>query len=148
MKSFYLQYLVYLSVFFYVSQSTGTISTSIPLQSCYRIGPNSPNGLIYYKGEYHLFYQHYPNAPVWEPYALGACCKSNVDSLATFADSIVSDSLGYIFSGSAVVDKTNSSGFKGHGEETPLLAMYTYHNMEEKVRSIRFPDSRHRIQSG
>lgn len=26
---------------------------------------NDPNGFIYYKGKYHLFYQHFPYAPVW-----------------------------------------------------------------------------------
>ena len=26
---------------------------------------NDPNGFIYYKGKYHLFYQHFPYAPIW-----------------------------------------------------------------------------------
>ena len=26
---------------------------------------NDPNGFIYYQGRYHLFYQHFPYAPVW-----------------------------------------------------------------------------------
>ena len=26
---------------------------------------NDPNGFIYYRGKYHLFYQHFPYAPVW-----------------------------------------------------------------------------------
>lgn len=26
---------------------------------------NDPNGFIYYKGKYHVFYQHFPYAPVW-----------------------------------------------------------------------------------
>lgn len=91
---------------------------------------NDPNGLIYYKGEYHLFYQHYPNAPVWGPMHWGHAVSNDLIHWQHLPIALYPDSLGYIFSGSAVVDKTNSSGFKGHGEETPLLAMYTYHNME------------------
>lgn len=26
---------------------------------------NDPNGFIYYKGKYHLFYQYFPYAPIW-----------------------------------------------------------------------------------
>ena len=26
---------------------------------------NDPNGFIYYKGNYHLFYQYFPYAPEW-----------------------------------------------------------------------------------
>lgn len=39
------------------------------------------------------------------------------------------DSLGYIFSGSAVVDLKNTSGF-GSAENPPMVAMFTYHNAE------------------
>lgn len=36
---------------------------------------NDPNGMVFHKGVYHLFYQYYPEDIVWGPYALGACHK-------------------------------------------------------------------------
>ena len=32
---------------------------------------NDPNGFIYYKGKYHLFFQHFPHAPEWGTMQLG-----------------------------------------------------------------------------
>jgi fructan beta-fructosidase len=47
------------------------------------------------------------------------------------------DSLGYIFSGSAVMDLNNTSGF-GSAEEPPMLAIFTYHNpvLEKKGSKV------------
>jgi fructan beta-fructosidase len=48
------------------------------------------------------------------------------------------DSLGYIFSGSAVVDWKNTSGF-GKNNKPPLVAMFTYHNpVGERAGTIDF----------
>ncbi len=47
---------------------------------------NDPNGMVYYEGEYHLFYQHHPNAPTFGPDDMGACGKQGFDPLGASAD--------------------------------------------------------------
>ena len=89
---------------------------------------NDPNGMVYYKGEYHLFYQYYPDSTVWGPMHWGHAVTKDLIHWQHLPVALYPDSLGYIFSGSVVVDKNNSSGFKT-GEESPLVAIYTYHNM-------------------
>ena len=89
---------------------------------------NDPNGMVYYKGEYHLFYQYYPDSTVWGPMHWGHAISKDMVHWQHLPIALYPDSLGYIFSGSVVVDKNNSSGFQ-KGEESPLIAIYTYHNM-------------------
>lgn len=89
---------------------------------------NDPNGMVYYAGEYHLFYQYYPFNTVWGPMHWGHAISTDLVYWAHLPIALEPDSLGYIFSGSAVVDIENTSGFKT-GEESPLVAMFTYHDM-------------------
>jgi fructan beta-fructosidase len=89
---------------------------------------NDPNGMVYYKGEYHLFYQHYPDSTVWGPMHWGHAISKDLMHWEHLPIALYPDSLGYIFSGSAVVDENNTSGFGKNGE-IPLVAIFTYHNM-------------------
>ena len=99
---------------------------------------NDPNGMVYYKGEYHLFYQHYPDSTVWGPMHWGHAISKNLVHWEHLPIALYPDSLGYIFSGSAVVDQNNTSGFGKNGE-APLVAIFTYHNMAgEKAGKIDF----------
>ena len=98
---------------------------------------NDPNGMVYYKGEYHLFYQYYPDSTVWGPMHWAHAISKDLVHWAHLPIAIYPDSLGYIFSGSAVVDVNNTAGFGKKGGESPLIAIFTYHDMaKEKAKAI------------
>lgn len=88
---------------------------------------NDPNGMVYYEGEYHLFYQHYPDSNVWGPMHWGHAVSTDLLHWEHLPVALFPDSLGYIFSGSAVVDQQNTSGL-GTTEQPPLVAIFTYHD--------------------
>jgi fructan beta-fructosidase len=99
---------------------------------------NDPNGMVYYKGEYHLFYQYYPDSTVWGPMHWGHAVSKDMVRWEHLPIAIFPDKLGYIFSGSAVVDENNTSGF-GRGNEPPLVAIFTYHDMAgEKAKKTDY----------
>lgn len=90
---------------------------------------NDPNGMVYYNGEYHLFYQHYPHDKQWGPMHWGHAISTDLMHWEHQPIALYPDSLGYIFSGSAVVDWKNTSGL-GIDGQPPLIAIFTYHNPE------------------
>ena len=89
---------------------------------------NDPNGLVYLDGEYHLFFQHYPDSTVWGPMHWGHSVSTDLINWEELPIAIYPDSLGYIFSGSIVYDQDNSSEL-GTSETPPLVAIFTYHDM-------------------
>jgi len=86
---------------------------------------NDPNGCVYYKGQYHLFFQHNPKGVEWGNMTWGHAVSSDLIHWEQKKNAITPDTLGTIYSGSAVVDFENTSGFK-KGKEAPLVAAFTY----------------------
>ncbi|MBT8184214.1 MAG: glycoside hydrolase family 32 protein, partial [Eudoraea sp.] len=90
---------------------------------------NDPNGLVYNDGLYHLFYQYYPGDIVWGPMHWGHAVSKDMVFWEHKPIALYPDEKGLIFSGSAVVDNKNTSGF-GTKDSPPLVAVFTYHNTE------------------
>ncbi len=98
---------------------------------------NDPNGMVYYKGEYHFFYQYYPDSTIWGPMHWGHAVSKDLVHWEHLPIALYPDSLGLIFSGSAVIDVNNSSGFGKKGGESPMVAVFTSHSMaKEKANKI------------
>lgn len=87
---------------------------------------NDPNGMVYYDGEYHLFYQYYPDSTVWGPMHWGHAVSPDMVNWEHLPIALYPDELGYIFSGSAVIDWNNTSGLQD-GEHPPMIAIFTHH---------------------
>jgi fructan beta-fructosidase len=99
---------------------------------------NDPNGMIYIDGTYHLFYQHYPDSTVWGPMHWGHAVSEDLIHWDHKPIALYPDSLGMIFSGSAVYDENNTSGL-GTSQNPPLVAIFTYHFAEgEKAGRIDY----------
>lgn len=85
---------------------------------------NDSNGMVYYDGEYHLFYQHNPYGWHWGNMTWGHAVSTDMVHWEELGDALHLDELGTIFSGSAVIDENNTAGFQT-GDEKVMVCFYT-----------------------
>ena len=99
---------------------------------------NDPNGMVFYKGEYHLFYQYNPEGQVWGHMSWGHAVSTDMVHWQHLPLAIPEDPQYMIYSGSAVVDRNNSSGLCKNPDpqdQSCLIAIYAadYHQKREKT---------------
>ncbi len=94
---------------------------------------NDPNGLVYYKGEYHLFYQHNPYGWGWGNIHWGHALSRDLVHWEELSIALYPQRFGdWCFSGSAAVDWDNTAGFKT-GKDDVIVAAYTSTGRGESI---------------
>jgi fructan beta-fructosidase len=97
---------------------------------------NDPNGLVWFDGEYHLFFQH-----EW-PRGWGHAISRNLVSWTELPLALAPDERGHIWSGSVVVDRRNTSGLFPNG--AGLVALFTHWRDGHQEQSLAYSHDRGR----
>lgn len=89
---------------------------------------NDFNGMVYYEGEYYLFYQYYFDSIVWGFMYWGYVVSKDFIYWEYFFIVLYLDSLGYIFFGSVVIDWNNMSGL-GELGWLLMIVIFIYYDL-------------------
>jgi fructan beta-fructosidase len=134
-----------------LSSSGATEEYREPLRPGFHFTParnfmNDPNGLVYYKGEYHLFYQHNPFGPTWGHMSWGHAVSTDMLHWNHLPIALREEAGVMIFSGSVVVDRNNSSGLcRPEGaDRSCLVAIYTGHGHGRQTQNLAYSNDRGR----
>jgi len=99
---------------------------------------NDPNGLIFLNGEFNLYYQHNPFENKWGHMSWGHATSKDLVGWKNFPvaipEVVTKDTTTWIYSGSAVLDKNNTSGFGINGK-APIVAIFTADQPKQKKES-------------
>ncbi|WP_341843658.1 glycoside hydrolase family 32 protein [Chitinophaga caseinilytica] len=98
---------------------------------------NDPNGMVFYEGEYHLFYQHNPYEREWENMSWGHAVSRDMIHWEELPVALHPDKTGTMFSGSAVIDFDNTSGFGKPGKPA-MVALYTADSPDRQVQCVAY----------
>src|SRR5690349_11166699 len=95
---------------------------------------NDPNGLVWYKGNYHLFYQHHPYGTEWGSMHWGHAVSRDLINWQHLPIALSPDEKGMIFSGSVVIDWQNTARF---GKEA-MIALFTQYKDGDQGQSVAY----------
>ena len=122
-----------------------------PLRPLFHFTPprnfmNDPNGLVFYKGEYHLFYQHNPVGNTWGHMSWGHAVSRDMMRWQHLPVALSEADGVMIFSGSVVVDWKNTSGFcrPSDGDPSCLVGIYTGHGRRRQTQNLAYSNDRGR----
>jgi len=109
-----------------------------PLRPQFHFSPardwtNDPNGLVFFDGEYHLFFQFNPFGDRWGHMSWGHAVSGDLVHWRELPVALPEENGVMIFTGSTVVDEHNSSGFCTGGKPC-MVAIYTGHTPETKTK--------------
>ncbi len=98
---------------------------------------NDPNGLVYFEGEYHLFYQHNPHGMEWGHMSWGHAVSRDLMHWEHLPIALHEEYGVMAFSGSCVIDEKNTSGF-GKDGQIPMVAIYTGHGHGRQTQDLAY----------
>lgn len=97
---------------------------------------NDPNGMFYKDGVWNLYYQYNPYGSIWGNMTWGHATSRDLVHWQYEGTPVEPDALGTIFSGSAVVDSSNTAGFG----KNAIVAMYTT-AAENQTQSLAYSNN-------